>query len=64
MATHSALEVPSLPVRHVLEEAGLSILLTVLDATVAANMLTLAQILALFLGIDRRFSECSFCVFQ
>jgi len=36
--------------------------LKVLEAAVAANMLALAQILALFLGIDRRCSECSFCV--
>lgn len=49
---HSALEVPNRLVHHVLEEASFLILLTVLDAAVAANMLALAQILALFLGID------------
>jgi len=60
---HSAFESPKPPVHHVLEEASFLILLTVLDAAVAANMLALAQILALFRGIDRRCIECSFCVF-
>jgi len=46
---HSALEVPNRLVHHVLEEASFLILLTVLDAAVAANMLALAQISALFL---------------
>jgi len=60
---HSALEAPNRVVHHVLEEASLLILLKMLDAAVAANLLALAQILALFLGSDRRCSESSFCVF-
>jgi hypothetical protein len=63
MTTHSAPEVPNRLIHHVLEEASFLILLTVLDAAVAANMLAVAQILALLLGIDRRCSECTFCVF-
>jgi len=64
ITTHSALEVPNRLAHHVLEEASFLILLTVLDAAVAANMLALAQILALFLGIDGRCSESSLCVFD
>jgi hypothetical protein len=46
-----------------LKKRAFLILLTVLDAAVTANMLALAQILALFLEVDRRRSEYSFCVF-
>jgi hypothetical protein len=59
MTTDRALEVPNGLVHHVLEEATFLILLIVLDAAVAANMLALAKISALFLGIDRRCGECS-----
>ena len=63
MTTDEALKVPNRLVHHVLEEASFLILLTVLDAAVAANMLAVARILTLFLGIDGRCSEGSFCVF-
>jgi hypothetical protein len=63
MTKQSALEVPNRRVHHVLEETSFLILLTVLDAAAAGNMLALAQILAMFLGIDRRCSKYSSCVF-
>jgi hypothetical protein len=58
---HSALEAPNHLDHHVPEEASLLIVLMVLDAAVAANMLALAQLLALFLVNEKRCSESSFC---
>jgi hypothetical protein len=56
MTTDRALEVPNRLVRHVLEQASFLISLNVPDAADAANMLAVAQILALS-GIDSLCSE-------